>query len=357
MGLPTCRDDGILGARTRKPVVTGAGKGVSSGVFRLGAALVGGARTLRLGSRTAVAPDRGAEKGQRRSMKLTVREISEMFDVPERTVERWIREDGMPGLKVHGQYRFHRAELLEWAHHRGIRIVADPAASQFPEHPAPTFAAALERGGIHRDLVAADRESTLRALIECLPIGAEVDRELIFEVFLARENAGSTGVGDGIAIPHVRNPIVLDVDAPAVSLCFLRSPIDFGAIDGKPVHTLFAIVAPTAREHLHLLGRLASVLHDPAFHGALLAREGAGRLLELARAAEERLAVSTRAASAARAARAARAGEDPVGDHEAAAAEVVRAREPLDAALEAAQADEGDARDADDEPDVGEVGA
>jgi PTS system nitrogen regulatory IIA component len=214
-----------------------------------------------------------------------------MFGVPERTVERGIREEQMPGVKVHGQYMFHRVELLEWAHRRGVRVATLPSP-QADEAPEASFATALERGGIHRDLVATDRESTLRAMIDCLPISDAVDRELIFEVFLARENAGSTGVGDGIAIPHVRNPIILDVDAPSVTLCFLQTPVDFGAIDGKPVHTLFAIIAATPREHLHLLGRLASALHDPAFHGALLAREGSARLLELAHAAEGKLAFS-----------------------------------------------------------------
>lgn len=241
-------------------------------------------------------------------MKLTVREISEMFDVPERTVEHWIREEDMPGVKVHGQYWFHRVELLEWAHRRGIRIATPPPPSvRAKELQATTFAGALERGGIHRDLVASDRESTLRAMIDCFPIADQVDRDLVFEVFLARENAGSTGVGDGIAIPHVRNPIILDVDEACVSLCFLRTPVDFGAIDGKPVHTLFAIVASTPREHLHLLGRLASTLHDPAFHRALLAREDSARLLELARAAEAKLAFLPKALPKV----------DPVDAHEA----------------------------------------
>lgn len=268
-------------------------------------------------------------------MKLTVREISVMFEVPERTVERWIREEEMPGVKVHGQYRFHRAELLEWAHHRGIRIATDPSSSRAPDHQASTFALALQRGGIHRDLEAADRESTLRAMIDCLPIASELDRELLFDVFLARENAGSTGVGDGIAIPHVRNPIILDVDEPSVSLCFLKTPVDFGAIDRKPVDIVFAIVASTAREHLHLLGRLANALHDPDFHRALLAREESGRLLELARAAESKVAGAPRAASVPP------LTLDPIGDHRA-----------------AADGDAGEPEDnEDDEPNREEVGA
>jgi len=70
-------------------------------------------------------------------------------------------------------------------------------------------------------------------------------------------------VGDGIAIPHVR---------PAVALCFLEMPIQFGALDGKPVEILFVIVAPTSRTHLRLLSRLSAALHDPGFREVLKRR-------------------------------------------------------------------------------------
>lgn len=80
---------------------------------------------------------------------------------------------------------------------------------------------------------------------------------------------GSTGIGDGIAVPHVRNPVVLHVSKPTVTLCFLDHPIDFGAIDDMPVDTMFAIVSPSVKAHLHLLSRLAFVLRDPGFKAAL----------------------------------------------------------------------------------------
>ena len=86
---------------------------------------------------------------------------------------------------------------------------------------------------------------------------------------VAREALASTGVGDGIAIPHVRNPIVLHVPRPTVTLCFLERPVDFGALDGKPVHCLFTLVSPTIRAHLHLLSRLAFALRDPGFHAVV----------------------------------------------------------------------------------------
>src|SRR5216683_918619 len=77
-----------------------------------------------------------------------------------------------------------------------------------------------------------------------------------------RQSGRVARVGDGVAIPHVRNPIVLHVSRPAVTLAFLSQPVDFGALDGKPVHVLFSIISPTNRAHLQLLSRLSFVLHD-----------------------------------------------------------------------------------------------
>ena len=96
-----------------------------------------------------------------------------------------------------------------------------------------------------------------------------LEERYIFDVLLQRERLGSTGLGQGIAIPHPRNPIVLRVHQPSVAICYLERPIDFGALDGKPVHTLVTLVSPSTRAHLHLLALVAAALRDPAVVTAL----------------------------------------------------------------------------------------
>ena len=175
---------------------------------------------------------------------------------------------------VNDQYRFNRAELLEWATSRRINVspelFAEPEASTAP---LPSVAEALQAGGIYYRIGGGDREAVLRSMIDLLKVPEDVDREFLLKIFLAREALGSTGIGDAIAIPHVRNPIVLRVPKPAITLCFLEKPIDFGAIDGQPVRILFTLVSPTVRAHLHLLSRLAFVLRDGDFKG-MLKKEG-----------------------------------------------------------------------------------
>jgi PTS system nitrogen regulatory IIA component len=91
-------------------------------------------------------------------------------------------------------------------------------------------------------------------------------------VLEAREAMGSTGIGDGIAIPHVRNPIVLHVDRPFVSLALLRHPVEFDAIDGQPVHALFIVVSPTVPVHLRILAQLGFLLRDDLLRDMLRQR-------------------------------------------------------------------------------------
>ncbi len=199
-------------------------------------------------------------------MKLTVRDAASLLAVSEKTIYRWINKGNLPAYRINDQYRFNQAELLEWATARRINV--SPELLHEPESEAanlPGLADALLAGGVFYRVGGAEKESVLRAVVEHLRLPDEVDREFLLRVLLAREALGSTAVGDGIAIPHVRNPIVLHVPRPSITLCFLEKPVPFGALDGKPVDVLFTLVSPTVRAHLHLLSRLAFGLKHGAF--------------------------------------------------------------------------------------------
>ena len=137
-------------------------------------------------------------------------------------------------------------------------------------------------------------------MVEVLPLPNGMDRELLLRLFLAREASASTAIGDGIALPHVRNPIVLHVPQPMASLCFLERPVDFGALDGKPVHILFAVISPTTREHLQLLARIIHGLHDGEFRSAVMSHAPAEAILRVARRLDAALADRTKVRKVAR---------------------------------------------------------
>lgn len=220
-------------------------------------------------------------------MELDLKAAAALMAVPEDTIYRWIKDQGLPGHRVNEQYRFNRAELLEWATAQGVRI--SPTFFAPPESagrgPA-SFSSALAAGGIHYGVDGQDKQAALAAAIRLMPLPEDMDRDLLLDVILARESLGSTGIGDGIAIPHVRNPIVMHVQQPIVTLCFLSRSVDFDAVDGKPVHTLFTIVSPVVKAHLHLLSRLAFALRQPVFAEAIAQRKPSSAILSAAAAVD-----------------------------------------------------------------------
>lgn len=220
-------------------------------------------------------------------MQLTVREVTKIFNASENKVYRWIKEEGMPALRIHGQYRFNRADLLEWATSRQIPF--SQGILHAPDEDTalpPSLAQALEAGGIFDHVKGIDKEAVLRSIVDLLRLPESVDRALLLSVLLARESLGSTGIGEGIAIPHARNPIVLKVPDPMVSLCYLEKPVEFGSLDGKPVSILFALVSPTIRAHLSLLSQIAFVLHQPDFKRMILQKKSTEEILAAARQIE-----------------------------------------------------------------------
>jgi PTS system nitrogen regulatory IIA component len=224
-------------------------------------------------------------------MQLTVREVSKYLNVSEATVSRWIRQRGLPAQYVSGQYRFHRAELLEWATTNRIKISPEMFEhAEADEEPIPSLAEALEAGGIFYGLLDTSKDKALQALVAVLPLPPGVDRELLLRLFLAREASASTAIGGGIALPHVRNPIVLHVERPLVTLGFLVRPVDFGALDGAPVRVLFSLICPTMRSHLQMLARLSYALHDSRFRDVVLRAGEREAILAEARQVEARLA-------------------------------------------------------------------
>ncbi len=91
-----------------------------------------------------------------------------------------------------------------------------------------------------------------------------IQKENLFELLLARERLGSTGIGSGIAIPHCR---CKTLDRTIGALITLETPIDFDSIDNQPVDIVFAMLVPenAEGEHLQTLARLAESLQDQKF--------------------------------------------------------------------------------------------
>lgn len=220
-------------------------------------------------------------------MQWSVRDVAERLNVSERTVLRWVKHDNLPVSRIGGQFRFNRADLLEWATTRNLKVPPILFYGENEESGCQTvFPEALSIGGIFHEVGGTDKPSVLRAIVNLLRLPDGVDRELLYRMLLAREALASTAVGDGIAIPHPRNPIVLRVTQPLVTLCLLARPVDFGALDGQPVYALFTLVSSAPHIHLHLLARLSYMLRQKDFKTLISGRSPAADILAEVRKVE-----------------------------------------------------------------------
>ena len=114
---------------------------------------------------------------------------------------------------------------------------------------------------VELDLGADSKEDSLKELVDLLEVNEKSDE--LFRLLKKRENLGSTGIGKGVAIPHCRS---LVVDRLRVVYGRKTGGLDFEAVDGKPVHHLFLIVAPPveiSNQYLPVLGKIAQFCKNP----------------------------------------------------------------------------------------------
>lgn len=223
-------------------------------------------------------------------MNLSVKEAARLLTVSEKTIYRWIQKSIIPAYRIHEQYRFNGAELMEWATSRRIGTAPESLlAPADPAHAQISLADALEAGGIFYRISGNQRDQVLANVVTHLRLADAIDREKLLQLLIVREDLCSTGIGGGIALPHLRNPGILPITKPTVTLCFLENKVNFHALDGLPIHTLFTIMAPDLPSHLHLYARLNYLLQRKPLRQLLDPPGGREEFIAALRSEESRL--------------------------------------------------------------------
>lgn len=148
----------------------------------------------------------------------------------------------------------------------------------------------LNERAISADLKSQDKNSSIRELTELLVKAGGIkpkDKERVIEVLLNREALGSTGVGQGIAIPHGKCDAVSElIGAFAIS----KTGVNFDSLDGEPAYIFFLLIAPieSSGPHLKALARISKLLKDKYFREALKNAENEKTLLKIIKEEDER---------------------------------------------------------------------
>ena len=200
-------------------------------------------------------------------MKLTLEEVAQCLHLPLSTVERWIRQGRIPIQRGEKGLIFNNSALEKWAstHNLPFTRPKKERTSHKEGYLLENLLLVMQRGGVMHNVKGNDVPTVLQAAVENISPFSEAQKIQLYQRLLERENLTSTGIGKGVAIPHPHDPFAEIIDNPLISTCFLEQPVDFAAIDDKPVFVMFILISPTIKIHLHLLSRLSFCVRDNAF--------------------------------------------------------------------------------------------
>ena len=132
----------------------------------------------------------------------------------------------------------------------------------------------IDRPSVLASLKVQNKKQLLQELSQAMANRVAIDHRLIFETLLKREKLGSTGIGQGIAIPHGKLPSISRVYG---LFARLASPVDFESVDGQPVDLVFVLLAPehAGADHLKALARISRLLRESSVVAKLRGTEDA----------------------------------------------------------------------------------
>lgn len=139
----------------------------------------------------------------------------------------------------------------------------------------------IKNDSIYLNVEASQKEEVIKKAVELMNNnGNIINKDEYLKLVMKREEEGSTGIGEEIAIPHGKGD---SISAPGVAAMVIPNGVDFNSLDGNPVKLLFLIAAPNSKENIHLevLSRLSTLLMDEKFRKDLLNAKSKDEFLKI----------------------------------------------------------------------------
>ena len=212
-------------------------------------------------------------------MGLKIKDVAELLNVSESTIRRWVTDGKIPSYRINKNHYFSRTEIENWviSHkldktHGVSPFMRRKEADQVSLPVVPPRATggskqfslfrAIHQGDVLHHLKGNTKEEIIRATMRKVAKTLHLDADVMTDLLLDREQLMPTALNNGIAVPHTRDTL-LEANHNVVIVAFLDEPLDYGALDGKPVHTLFFLFACEDKRHLHLLAKIAHLSNQP----------------------------------------------------------------------------------------------
>lgn len=228
-------------------------------------------------------------------MDLEIKDVAELLSVTEGTIHRWLTDGKIPAYLINQQYRFSRIEIENWMmsghlHHSTQEEKGIQSQKTGMQHFS--LYRAVHKGEVFCHVPGTQKEEIIRGTMNLIAPKLGLDADVFSELLLDREDLMPTALNNGIAVPHTRD-FLLQGPFDVVVVVFPEKPIDYGALDGKPVHTLFFLLSTNDKRHLHLLAKIAHLSSQEAALDLLRCKPNKEVLLDFIKDWETQVATLT----------------------------------------------------------------
>lgn len=193
---------------------------------------------------------------------MTLAETAKYLKLSEKTIHKLIRGKQIPCAKVANQWRFMRTLLDDWLMSQ-MQVIPQNDLSRLieREYEYVPVSRLMDDNIITFDLKNGSKQFVLSQLVKLAQKQGLVKKapDLISRL-LDREGLASTGIGNHVALPHLRQPQADLIDGPNIVIGISREGIDFDSIDGKPVHAVFLILTDSEVVHVRVMAKLTGIL-------------------------------------------------------------------------------------------------
>jgi excisionase family DNA binding protein len=198
---------------------------------------------------------------------MTLSEVAAYLKIAEKTVSRMITRGEIPCTKVASQWRFMKSMIDDWLISR-MNVVPQNDLAKILENPEGLipFTRLTSEELILDNLKPGSKKEILSQLIVPL-VQQEIveDADDFLRKLLTREKMVTTGIGRGVAIPHLRHPKENPGGGPRMVVGICKTGTDYESMDGKQTHLFFLLVSDSEVVHLRVLAKLNQILREADF--------------------------------------------------------------------------------------------
>lgn len=198
-------------------------------------------------------------------MDLDIKDIVQLLGISKEEVYELVREKRIPCYRINNRYRFAVSEIREWVLKNHVSVTDKILNLERENRASISLVSLLRRGGLHYGVGGATVAEVIRNAVDLIALPQGMKKDDVVSHLIQREAMMPTAIGRGLAIPHPRTPIITRIEDESLALCFLKNDIDYKAIDGTLVRTIFVLLSAQPSRHLEILSKISFLCQQDEF--------------------------------------------------------------------------------------------